>query len=281
MAAVFLVSGGADSIYMLKKRGSYFTGPSRVLYIDHHTRPAEEHAKDLECILKAMGPDEQLEVRDYHHKKGNFEKEASKFRYEAARQLALEMNTGTPRIFTGHHLDDLTESLMHSIINSGEVAGVSPSFYKECSLHKPNSNLTKEQIKKYLIENNIEWNEDSTNTDFRYDRNWIRKFFSKWGARGRDNFYSFIKKYQMYKNFAEDQAQSLYQRGSITFQEYEELNLVLKDCLIKKVAGSKYKKSYIYEFEKTLGKQIHRSGGKVQLSFGFTFENQRISWNCR
>lgn len=278
MADVLLVSGGADSIYMLHQHQKNHSRKFFVLYVHHHTRTEEEHSLDIECIKKVMPEYAELVVKHYYHTKGNFEKEASNFRYEAARELALS-DKKFPTIYIGHHSEDLTESMMHAIINSGEIPELAKSVYKECMLDIPNSVMTKQEIKDYLVENNIEWHEDSTNTDFTNDRNWIRNFFSKWGSKSRNNLACFVEKYRMYQDYAELQTLPVYEVGYIHIDEYVLLPMAIKYSLIKKVAGTKFKRKYLNEVAKTIHKRTDDNSRKVYLSFGFIVHNGYLIWN--
>ncbi|MDG2061184.1 MAG: tRNA lysidine(34) synthetase TilS [SAR86 cluster bacterium] len=82
-------------------------------------------------------------------------------------------------ICTAHHQDDQSETILFRLIRGSGINGMKgipkKTIYKNKSILRPLLGVTKENIKKYAIQNKLNWVEDDTNLDLRFDRNFIRK----------------------------------------------------------------------------------------------------------
>lgn len=81
---------------------------------------------------------------------------------------------GGALIATGHHMGDNAETLLFNLFRGSGGKGLGGICPKRDNIIRPLINVSKEEIKKYLIEKNIPWCEDSTNKECEYTRNKIR-----------------------------------------------------------------------------------------------------------
>ena len=83
-------------------------------------------------------------------------------------------------LLLGHHIDDSVETTLLNILNGTSVFGArgidSSSTYGDMKMERPfiKGGMSKQNIKKYLIDLNVEWIEDNTNLDLSIKRNYIR-----------------------------------------------------------------------------------------------------------
>ena len=183
---ILAISGGVDSVVLLEKAArreilhdGEFPEDFVVAHFDHGIR-GEESARDAEFV--------QSLARKYNVEfvlgKGNLlsncnEESARKKRYEFFREVAEsihEEKTSTSqdaKIVTAHHQNDLIETIVMNLIRGTGWRGLAPMSN---NILRPLLNMTKIEIVKYAIENDLHWVEDATNFLPNYFRNRIRSF---------------------------------------------------------------------------------------------------------
>ena len=77
-------------------------------------------------------------------------------------------------ILTGHHFDDNIETVFLNLRRGKKNNSFLGIREKHNQLLRPLINFTKEEIKKYALEHNLSWRDDSTNKENKYERNKIR-----------------------------------------------------------------------------------------------------------
>jgi tRNA(Ile)-lysidine synthase len=85
-------------------------------------------------------------------------------------------------LFVGHHLGDIAENFIIRLFRGSGLDGLSPiqkiSEINGIKIIRPFLEISKDELKNYLIAKNIEWFEDETNDDEKFLRNKIRKFLA-------------------------------------------------------------------------------------------------------
>ena len=76
-------------------------------------------------------------------------------------------------IITAHHQDDLLETAIHNMLRGTGRRGLVSLRSRE-HIQRPLLHIPKADITAYAKAQGLAWNEDSTNTDLRYRRNYIR-----------------------------------------------------------------------------------------------------------
>ena len=83
----------------------------------------------------------------------------------------------TPLVITAHHLNDNIESALMDLMRGKEhnqLGMVEHKYFMYYSKFKPLLNVTKAEIIEQANNRSLKWNEDSTNTDNKNERNWLR-----------------------------------------------------------------------------------------------------------
>lgn len=172
---VVAVSGGVDSMVLMhllapkhhdKTNGYKFTAA----HFDHGIRD-DSHLDRLlvyEVARKlglpfvfeegALGPDASEDI-------------ARQARYEFLKKT--QAASGARGIVTAHHHDDVVETAVLNLLRGTGRKGLS-SIKNSDGLHRPLLNVPKEHIRAYAEANGLTWHEDSTNTDQKYRRNYVR-----------------------------------------------------------------------------------------------------------
>ncbi|MBV7441360.1 tRNA lysidine(34) synthetase TilS [Weeksellaceae bacterium TAE3-ERU29] len=171
------VSGGVDSmvlLYFLLKSGYNVS----VAHMNFNLRP-EECDKD------------QKLVQDFckRYQIPFFVKSVDTKKYKEEHKLSTQIAARELRynwfdeliekhqfdfLVTAHHLDDNIETFLINVLRGSGINGSSgiPNFQNK--ILRPLLNCSKKEIKDFAIKNNIEWREDSSNSENDYLRNSIR-----------------------------------------------------------------------------------------------------------
>lgn len=188
---VLAVSGGVDSMVLLDllarhaEQRNAVAQPSTlnsqplrfvVAHFDHGIRPdSEEDRKLVQNNAKKHGLPFVFEVANLGS--GASEAKAREARYEFLERV--RQASGAKAIITAHHQDDLLETAIINLLRGSGRRGLT-SLKSTDKLLRPLLGHSKERIKDYAAAHSIAWREDSTNTDTKYIRNYVRhKILSK------------------------------------------------------------------------------------------------------
>lgn len=182
---VVAVSGGIDSLSLIllanewcKKYNIKVIG----LTVDHKLRPTS--TKEALYINNLLTQKFNIE----HHiltwtgskPESNIEAIAREKRYELIFNFCKENNINV--ILLGHHLQDQVENFFIRLFRGSGIKGLSSmkkiSKINNFYLVRPFLDLNKEDLKNYLLSQNINWIEDESNNDEKYLRNKIRIFLN-------------------------------------------------------------------------------------------------------
>ena len=102
---------------------------------------------------------------------GASEDAARKARYDFLRAVQKASNASS--IITAHHHDDALETAVINLLRGTNRKGLS-ALQSSDKVKRPLLHLPKSTIKKYAADQGLAWHEDSTNSDIRYVRNYVR-----------------------------------------------------------------------------------------------------------
>lgn len=164
------VSGGVDSVVLLHALQGLSGVRLTIAHYDHGIRP--DSGQDRLHV-------QQL-ARQYRtpfvYERGNLgagasEALAREARYAFLRRVAQA--SGARGIITAHHQDDVLETIILNLLRGTGRRGLS-SLGTTGELRRPMLHVPKKAVRDYAVANGLVWREDSTNTDTRYLRNYIR-----------------------------------------------------------------------------------------------------------
>ncbi len=173
------VSGGADSVCLtdiLNKVKKEIEIEIILVHINHNIR-GEEAKRDENFVIE-LGKKYNNLVKVFSYDVEKLAKEKSltveemgrKLRYEAFNSVALEKG----KIAVAHNLNDNCETMIMRFFRGTGIKGLGGIAAKRENIIRPLIELSREEIERYCLENNLDYCEDSTNSVEKYTRNKIR-----------------------------------------------------------------------------------------------------------
>lgn len=176
---VVAVSGGVDSVvllHLLTRQAATRQLPSStyrfvVAHFDHGIR--EDSAEDKK-LVQALAAKYGLK---FEYAEGKLGPQASEAQAREARYAFLHRvrrTSGAQAIITAHHQDDMLETVILNLLRGTGRRGLS-SLKSTDVVKRPLLHVPKKELLRYASREGLKWREDSTNTDKKYLRNYIRK----------------------------------------------------------------------------------------------------------
>lgn len=175
---VVAVSGGADSVALLRALRTEFDGPLVVAHLNHGLRGLDSDA-DAEFVAK-LSSELKLPVHIERREVpagGNLEATARRIRYDWLRELAQA--AGADFVATGHTADDQAETVLFRLLRGTGLHGLRGIARKRrladgVSLIRPLLDVRRSELEAYLAALQQPWRRDASNADRRFTRNSIR-----------------------------------------------------------------------------------------------------------
>lgn len=167
---VVAVSGGVDSMVLLDLLTRM---PSLELVVAHFEHGVREDSTEDLRLVQAAAVHYRL---PFVYARGNLGAGVSEADARAARYAFLHQTRqehGAASIVTAHHQGDVVETAMLNMLRGTGRRGLS-SLKSTDTIVRPLLAHTKQELLHYAAANNIQWREDSTNSDERYLRNYLR-----------------------------------------------------------------------------------------------------------
>jgi len=186
---VIAVSGGPDSVALLRALAALRVAPLTVAHLNHQLRGPESDAdetfvRQLHAALAATCPrapglhcarlDVATAARAAHD---NLESTARRLRYDWLARVAQE--TGSGWVVTGHTADDQAETVLHRLLRGTGLQGlrgIAPRrpLAPGVELVRPLLAVPRSEVHAYLEAEGQPFRRDSSNDDRRLTRNRIR-----------------------------------------------------------------------------------------------------------
>lgn len=181
---VVAVSGGVDSMVLLDILASQLGAKIIVAHFNHGIRSDAQIDEEL-VVQTSKKHGLPIEIG-----RANLGPEASEAAARQVRYKFLEnvkKKYGASAIITAHHQDDLIETAFINILRGTGPRGLT-AISNNTGVLRPLLKVGKNEIIEYAKKNNIKWHEDSTNSDDKYLRNYLRlKVIPNLSTRQRDN----------------------------------------------------------------------------------------------
>ncbi len=170
------VSGGGDSLALLNLLQEMYSKPDMVLRavtVDHGLRAGSDaEAEMVAAHCAALGVTHRtLHWRDWD-KAGNLQDEARQARYRLMAEWAR--SEGLEAIAIGHTADDQAETVLMRLARRSGVDGLSAMSARretgDLLWLRPMLAIGRQDLRRYLLQAGVEWIEDPSNQDTRFDR---------------------------------------------------------------------------------------------------------------
>lgn len=171
------VSGGTDSVVLLdilQKLGYKCI----IAHCNFHLRKEESDrdelfVRSLAEIIKIPIYTIDFETNEYATANNiSIEMAARELRYSWFENLCRENDAQA--IAVGHHLDDNIETMLLNLARGTGLKGLTGMPVRNSNVVRPLLDTSRNEIKQYLIENNLKYVEDGSNSSTDYVRNKIR-----------------------------------------------------------------------------------------------------------
>lgn len=180
------LSGGADSVFLLHAVARARPRPKVLaVHVEHGLRGAEGAGDSAFCarLCARLGIPFARRVLELDGSAGNLEARAREGRYRVLLEEATTAGIGT--VLTGHHEDDALETLLLRWLRGSYLPGL-PGLKARNMLRagarrqqpvavvRPLLAMRREEVRRVLSDQRMEWREDSSNRSARFTRNRIR-----------------------------------------------------------------------------------------------------------
>ncbi|MBO9444332.1 tRNA lysidine(34) synthetase TilS [Ruegeria sp. R14_0] len=170
------ISGGGDSVALLLLLNEITANEQVTLFaatVDHGLRPeAADEAEHVRTFAQRMGIPHDTLVWTGWDGGGNLQDQARQARYRLLTDWAH--GHGITAVALGHTADDQAETFLMRLGRAAGVTGLSGMPTKRLKggvvLLRPMLGLTRQDLRAYLTERGVEWIEDPSNHDIRFDR---------------------------------------------------------------------------------------------------------------
>ena len=166
------VSGGGDSVALLRMLATRGDG-IRAVTVDHALR-AESAAEAVQVatLCQTLGvPHTTLKWKGWD-KSGNFQDKARQARLQLISTWATQQNI--THIALGHTLDDQAETVLLRLARGSGVDGMAGMAArrrdKSLTWVRPLLHARRDELRGYLVKNNVTWIDDPSNDNPKYDR---------------------------------------------------------------------------------------------------------------
>ena len=174
------VSGGGDSVALLHLMERFLDRPAEhlvVAHLDHALRRGSRADRTfVERQARNLGLDIHADLRDVAKARRRDESPE-----EAARRVRREFlletveRVGCDGIVTGHTLDDQAETVLMRLARGAGTAGLAGIPESSDPFVRPLLGLERSALRMWLRRRKLEWREDPSNQDPRFDRNRVRR----------------------------------------------------------------------------------------------------------
>lgn len=164
-------SGGADSVALLHILAGQRGDSVHALHVDHGLRSdSERDASFVEALaVQLRVPCSVLRGSVTVDRRGSIEAAARRVRYAALGAEAAAL--GLDCVATAHTRDDQAETVLLKAMRGSPLTGIAPV---RGIFVRPLLDVSGAELREWLSARGLEWREDPTNLDRRFERNWVR-----------------------------------------------------------------------------------------------------------
>lgn len=186
---VLAVSGGVDSMVLMDILRRLDDVEIIVAHLNHGIRP--DSIADEELVVKIANKHGLvIETGTVNLGASASEEQARQARYRFLNEVKDKHQANG--IVTAHHQDDLIETAIINILRGTGPRGV-VAMEKNDEIIRPLLGIPKSRLLQYAKKNDIKWREDTSNTDLKYLRNYIRhNLMPRLSKKDRKTFLSSI-----------------------------------------------------------------------------------------
>lgn len=287
------LSGGKDSMTLLSalyELRPEFKYSLIAVYIDHRVRAAsKDEAQSLGKFCDDLKiPFFAKTIEDGPGEKGTSPEEWLRDeRYRCLDEVAGE--TASNWIATGHHADDLVETVLFRLSQGAGIAGLSGIPSRRNNIIRPLSAISRTEIDQYIEKVQLPYFEDETNLNFDVPRNFIRhRILKEWKksspevipgiARSVGNIAEVSEALQYWETILAEKIDTV-EPGTFKLDKnwFDVLPVYIRARLILRQVSDGLSRRDIWERIKEFLVES-RTGNLLNLSENWTLLNERKDW---
>lgn len=165
-------SGGYDSACLADVLYKLNYKPVLV-HLNHNWRGIESDAEEENCRQFAKSRNLKFYTEKLSDEVQRTETAARDARYDFFERCAEKFKSSV--VFTAHNFDDNAETVLYRIIKGTGTKGLQGISEHRDIFYRPLLSVSRCEIEKYCLDNNLTPNNDSSNENTKYKRNLIRK----------------------------------------------------------------------------------------------------------
>lgn len=177
---VVAYSGGMDSHVLLHALATYFPQITlNAVHVNHQQSPHadawEVHTKNVCAALDVSY--HCCKIKPVIEPGDSIEAVLRSARFMALQSFLL---TKDRVLLLAHHADDQAETVLLRLLRGAGPTGLGAMQLSRGQIKRPLLTLTRAQLRAYADEHQLQWIEDESNDDARYDRNYLRQHVMPW-----------------------------------------------------------------------------------------------------
>ncbi len=219
------VSGGPDSVYLLKQLFDYSKNHQLkiiVAHVNHGLRGKENQIEEKfvqNLAIKYEFPFEsiKLHLKTRAKPSGNLEEIARQKRYTFFEKLRQKYDADY--VIVAHHLNDNIETALFNLIRGASFQGIKgmKMYNPQTHILRPLLKTTKKEILDFLKKNKLKYHFDKSNNDVRFSRNLLRQkaipLFNKINSGFEKTFQENLQNFTEIAEFIEEKSKAWLQKN--------------------------------------------------------------------
>jgi tRNA(Ile)-lysidine synthase len=278
---LLMISGGVDSMVLLDVALQVIPSENlAVFHLDHNVRDTSKYdtifVQNFCSKIKIKFYGEKLEITPTQNVESNWRQRRKNLAQAAADDF------GATRILTAHHATDLVETMIFRLTKGTGPSGLSPFDTST----KPFWQVPKIHLLAYAKVQNLEWREDESNLNTKFERNLIRAdvlpALRKITPQLETVFVREAKTFSTLQDFLTQQLQQscghALKQQMLPLADFLALHTALQTEFLRTIALKTPSQS---EVEDSLKWLLNNPNGRSQKQLGGTalkIENQKIKW---
>lgn len=272
-------SGGHDSTCLLDVLFNISKSPDInpnvklvAAHFNHNWRGEESKMEQENC--RKFCEERQIEfyTKTASGKLKQSEAVARAIRYEFFNKALKEYKTDV--LFTAHNKNDNAETVLYRIIKGTGVTGLKAISEKRNNIYRPFLNITREEIDEYCKENNLIPNNDSSNENVKYKRNFIRHKLMPMAKEINDNV---VEALNNLSKVATDESNIVEEYIDIVKSRVYDENIILTPRFM--ILSPSVKRKLIYDL--VVDNNIDYDSEKIYNIYNFIKENHKSNNGCK
>jgi len=269
---VIAVSGGVDSVVLLDLLTKH---PDLNLVVAHFDHGIRQNSIEDRLLVQKLASGYRLPFVFDRAELGLGASEATarKYRYEFLESVRVASVANG--VITAHHEDDVLETTILNILRGTNRKGMS-SLRSRAQLVRPITHINKQDIYEYAKTNKLEWNEDLTNQDIMYKRNYVRhKILPRFNSTQRKQLVDIIKKSTEINNLIDAEVNDFLAKFSNKNELDRNAFIMLPHAVSLEIMASWLRKNGVTEFDRrilevlTIGSKTLKPSRQIDVNVAY------------